>query len=333
MTNTIKSVRVKKLTEDLSGVSIEEINIAPPRDDEVQVDIMACALNFPDLLMCRGGYQFKPDLPFTPGMEAAGRIIECGAGVKEWRVGDEVSIGGRGGMMAEKINLPISAPAALTKKSPHMDWAEASAWAVAWRTAWVALAPRGHLRKGETLLVLGAAGGVGMAAVEVGKLIGAKVIATASSEEKRAIIKTRGADVVLAPDDGLASRVKQANGGEGVDVVYDPVGGDMFDRALRCLKWHGRLLVIGFASGRWPVLPVNYALIKGLSIIGVRAGEFGRRDPEQGRAVEAHLQQWAQEGKIKPYIGAKFPLARAIEALQFIEQRRAIGKVCLMIGE
>ncbi len=326
----MKAVRVKQLSDDLSGVSVEETPLAPPTPDQVQIDIKAAALNFPDLLMCRGGYQFKPALPFTPGMEAAGRIAQCGARVKQWRVGDEVIIGAQQGMMAEKINLPTSA---LTKKSPHMDWAEASAWAVAWRTAWVALAPRGQLRKGETLLVIGAAGGVGMAAVEVGKLIGAKVIATASSNKKRAIVKTRGADVVLAPDADLPEQVKQANDGQGVDVVYDPVGGDMFDLALRCLKWQGRLLVIGFASGRWPILRVNYALIKGLSIIGVRAGEFGRRDREQGQAVEAHLQKWAHEGKIKPYIGAKFPLDRTIEALQFIEQRRAIGKVCLMIGE
>ena len=326
----MKALRVKQLSEDLSGAAIEDITLPPPQENEVQVDIIAAALNFPDVLMCRGGYQLKPDLPFTPGMEAAGRITQCGARVEGWKIGDEVVIGGRGGFIAEKANV---AQTSLSRKPASMDWCEAAAWHVAASTAWVALGPRGHLQKSETLLVLGAAGGVGMAAVEVGKLIGARVIATASSEDKRAVLDARGADLVLPASDDLARRVKEATGGEGVDVVYDPVGGDMFDRALRCLKWQGRLLVIGFASGRWPVLPVNYALIKGLSIIGVRAGEFGRRDPERGAQAEAHIQKWAHEGKIKPHIGAKFPLDRAVEALRSLDERRAIGKTCIIMEQ
>ena len=324
----IKALRVHALSEDLSGLAVENIALAAPQANEVRVNIMATALNFPDLLMCSGGYQLKPELPFTPGMEASGIISACGEAVSDWQIGDEVVCGARFGLMASAANLP---EAAVSAKPRLMDWCQAAAWRVAWLTAYVALVARGNLKRGETLLVLGAAGGVGLAAVDIGRKIGARIFAVASSEDKRALTKHYGADLTFAADENLAANIKDATQGKGVDIAYDPVGGDMFDAARRSLGWQGRLLVIGFASGQRPSLPVNYALIKGLSIIGVRAGEYGRRDPEKGKQVETKLLQWANEGEIKPHIGARFPLDESVEALRMLGERRALGKICVIM--
>lgn len=318
---------VSALEEDLSGVGVKSHPLPPLAPEQVQVAIKAAALNFPDLLMCSGGYQLKPELPFALGMEAAGIVVEVGALVKDFRTGDEVICAGRSGLCAEKVNLE---PAQLSLKPKALDWASAASYRVAWMTALTAL-KIGKLQKGESLLVLGASGGVGLAAVDVGVKLGARVFAVASSEEKRALTKAAGAAQTFAPDGELPALVKEATGGKGVQVVYDPVGGELFNLSLRCLEWQGRMLVIGFASGVRPTLAVNYALIKGLSIIGVRAGEFGRRNPEAGAKIQQQLLEWAKAGAIKPHIGARFKLDEIKEALLLMKDRKALGKICILM--
>ena len=210
-----------------------------------------------------------------------------------------------------------------------MDFAEAAAYPAAYLTAYVALVCRSHLQPGETLLVHGSTGGVGLAAVEMGKLLGATVIATSASDEKLKIVKSRGADHVLNVTQGFREKVKELTGGRGADVIYDPVGGDVFDESVRCIAWNGRLLIIGFTSGRIPTVSVNMPLIKGFSVIGVRAGEYGRRDPEAGKANLAAIARLAEEGKIAPYICARFPLERAVDALRMLQERKVVGKVVI----
>ena len=208
-----------------------------------------------------------------------------------------------------------------------MDFIKAAAYPAAYLTAYVALVIRGHLKAGETLLVHGSTGGVGMAAVDIGKLIGATVIATSASDEKLKVVKARGADHVLNVTRGFREEVKALTDGRGADVIYDPVGGDVFDESVRCIAWNGRLLIIGFTSGRIPSVSVNMPLIKGFSVVGVRAGEYGRRDPEAGRTNIEAIDKLAAEGKIAPYVCATFPLERAVEAMNMLQNRQAVGKV------
>ncbi|GAB5501561.1 NADPH:quinone oxidoreductase family protein [Pyruvatibacter sp.] len=320
----MKAVRVNALSEDITDVVIEDIDLPTPGDGEVQIRIRACAVNFPDLLMVQGKYQFKPPMPFTPGMEAAGDVVAVGSGVETFSVGDKVVAGLRTGGMAEMANTQASGcrpmPAA-------MSYEEAAGYTTAYLTAYVSLVRRGHLEAGETLLVHGAAGGVGMAAVDLGKQMGATVIATASSQEKLDILKTRGADHVINVNDGFKDKVKELTGGQGADVIYDPVGGDVFDESVRCIAWGGRLLVIGFASGRIPDVSVNMPLIKGFSVVGVRAGEYGRRDPAKGAQNIAAIDEMATAGTIRPYVCATFSLNQAAEAMCQLRDRRVIGKV------
>ena len=214
-----------------------------------------------------------------------------------------------------------------------MGFVKAAAYPAAYLTAYVALAVRGHLKAGETLLVHGSSGGVGLAAVEVGKLLGATVIATSASDEKLKTVKARGADHVLNVSAGFKDRVKELTNGRGADVIYDPVGGDVFDESVRCIAWNGRLLVIGFTSGRIPTVPVNMPLIKGFSVVGVRAGEYGRRDPEAGRKNIETIDQWAADGKIDPHVCATFPLENAVDAMKLLQTRQAVGKVVITMNE
>lgn len=320
----MKAIRVNALSDDLTDIALEEVAIGPPGPGEVQIAIRACAVNFPDLLMVQGRYQFKPPLPFTPGMEASGEVVAVGPDVTGLRPGDAVVAGLRTGGMAEAANVAASA---CRPKPAAMSHEEAAGYTTAYLTAHVALARRGHLQPGETLLVHGAAGGVGLAAVDLGRLMGARVIATASSAEKLAVLRERGADHVIDVRGGFKDEVKALTGGRGADVIYDPVGGDVFDESIRCIAWEGRLLVIGFAGGRIPQLPVNMALIKGFSVIGVRAGEYGRRDPEKGAENIAAIDALAAAGRIRPHIHAVYPLERAAEAMCELRDRRVIGKV------
>jgi len=320
----MKAVQVHALSDDITAIAIEEVPLPPPGPGEVQIAIRACAINFPDLLMVQGKYQFKPPLPFTPGMEASGDVIAAGPGVMGFAAGGKVVAGLRTGGLAEFTNTP----AQTCRPIPEgMSYVEASAYTTAYLTAYVALVRRGQLQPGETLLVHGAAGGVGLAAVDLGKAFGATVIATASSQAKLDALTARGADHVIDVRRGFKDEVKALTGGHGADVIYDPVGGDVFDESVRCIAWNGRLLVIGFASGRIPQISANMPLIKGFSVIGVRAGEYGRRDPEKGAENLAAIDRLAATGRIRPHIHAVFPLDRAAEAMCQLRDRAVIGKV------
>jgi len=325
----MRTMRVHELSEDISVLQMDEVDLPPPGPDEVRLDLKACSINFPDILMVQGKYQFKPDLPFAPGMEGAGIVAEVGSDVTALKPGDRVVAGLRIGGFAEQVNIAASncrfIPGA-------MDFVKAAAYPAAYLTAYVALVIRGSLKAGETLLVHGSTGGVGMAAVDMGKLLGATVIATSASDEKLEVVKARGADHVINVTHGFREKVKELTGGKGADVIYDPVGGDVFDESVRCIAWNGRLLIIGFTSGRIPTVPVNMPLIKGFSVVGVRAGEYGRRDPEAGRANIKAIDEFAASGKIDPYVCATFPLERAVDAMRMLQDRKAVGKVVITMG-
>ncbi|MEQ8281452.1 MAG: NADPH:quinone oxidoreductase family protein [Parvibaculum sp.] len=319
-------MRVRELSDDIAVLRMDEVELPPPGKGEMRLRLKACSVNFPDILMVQGKYQFKPELPFAPGMEGAGLVAAVGEGVTKFKPGDRVVAGLRTGGFAEEAN---AAEAACRAIPGTMDFAEAAAYPAAYLTAYVALVCRGRLQKGETLLVHGASGGVGLAAVEMGKLLGATVIATSASDEKLKVVKSRGADHVLNVTKGFREHVKELTGGRGADVIYDPVGGDVFDESVRCIAWNGRLLIIGFTSGRIPSVSVNMPLIKGFSVVGVRAGEYGRRDPEAGRANIEAVDRLAAEGKIKPHICARFPLERAVDAMRMLQNREVVGKVVI----
>jgi NADPH2:quinone reductase len=323
------------LAEDVGTLRLETLDLKPPGPGEVRVAIRACSVNFPDILMIQGKYQRIPPLPFSPGIEVAGDVAEVGEGVTAHNVGDPVMLSPGFGGFAESI----VASADIVRSIPKgFDYAQAAAYPAAYLTAYVSLVRRANLQPGETLLVHGAAGGVGLAAVEVGKLLGATVIATASSGKKLAVVKEKGADHVICygmPDGsfrGFREEVKLHTRGQGADVIYDPVGGDVFDESIRCIAWGGRLLVVGFTSGRIPSIPANMPLIKGFSVVGVRAGEYGRRDPVKGRENIETLRQWAEEGRFTPHICATFPLEQSVDALRMLVDRKAIGKVVITMG-
>ena len=318
----MKALVCRALSDDLGTLSFEDVSLPEPGPDEVRVRIRAAAVNFPDLLMIQGKYQHKPELPFVVGGERAGDVIAVGANVTRFRIGDRVVGGGPTGAFAEECQVPASA----LRLIPHgAGYATAAAFTAAYLTAYVGLVRRANLQSRETLLVHGAAGGVGLAAVDLGRVLGAAVIATASTEEKRSFLKQYGAHHVL-PSSGFRERVKELSGGRGADVICDPVGGDVFDESTRCIAFDGRLLVVGFTSGRIPSISVNIPLIKGFSVVGVRAGEYGRRFPERGRENIAAIDRLLAEGKIRPHIGARVPLSNAVEAMHMLADRKIIGK-------
>ena len=315
-------------------MSFKEIPIEKVSKNFVKIDIKAASLNFPDLLMTQGKYQNKPELPFALGMEGSGVISQMGSDVKNYKIGDEVMFGGWGhGAIAKSI---VVSESMISLKPESYSFEEAAAFKTAYLTAYVGLIRRGQLQRGETLLVHGASGGVGMAAVQLGKLYGAKVIATGTSDEKLEIVKTWGADEVLNIFENekvsFKDRVKDLTNGKGADVIYDPVGGEVFDQSIRCINWGGRLLIIGFAGGTIPTLPVNYPLIKGFSVVGVRAGEFGRRDPVLGKENIEIINSLADEDKVRPHICKVFDFKDSKEALEYLENRELIGKVVIRIN-
>jgi len=313
----------REITQDRSGAALSEIPVPTPREGEALVKVIAASVNFPDLLMCQGKYQLKPPLPFVPGMEMAGEVVATrGAG---FSIGDRVVGGTRIGSFAEYVAVPI---AGLRHKPLALDMAQAAGYGAAYLTAYVALVRRGALQHGETLLVHGAAGGVGLAAVDMGLSLGATVIATASSEEKRAFLKRYGAHHVLESS-GFREAVKDLTGGRGADVIYDPVGGDVFDQSVRCIAFDGRLLVIGFTSGRIPDVSVNMPLIKGFSVVGVRAGEYGRQFPQRGIENAEAIWKMADAGDLRPHVYAKLPLDKVHEAFALLDSRKVTGKVVI----
>src|SRR6478752_1645237 len=294
---------------------------------QVRVAIHAAGINFPDVLMAAGEYQLKPELPFTPGVEAAGAVTEvnAAAGVA---VGDKVIVKMRHGAYADDA---VVAPSQLTPLPSTFDYAEGATFLAAHGTAYHALIDRGRVEPGEVLLVHGAGGGVGLAAVEMGKILGATVIATASSDEKLAIAQSRGADHLIRYDrEPFRDAVKRITDGRGADVVFDPVGGQVFEDSMRCIAWGARLLVIGFTGGIGSAR-TNLLMIKGASVLGVRAGEAVRKNPALGEVRMKALLQWAEQGKLRPNISHRLPLQDYAKAMRLLIDRKAIGRVALVM--
>jgi NADPH:quinone reductase len=322
----MRALVVEELLPDYAGVHIRETPVPQPGPGEVRIKVRAAAVNFPDLMQTRGEHQHKPQIPFVGGMELAGEIDALGEGVSGFAVGDAVCSGGRGGF-AEYAILPA---ATLRRKPERLSFAQAAGYPVAYLTAYVAFSRVGLVQPGEWVLVHGAAGGVGLAAVDYAKLLGAKVIAASASDEKLAIIeKEYDVDATVNVTRGFRERVKALTGGRGADVIYDPVGGDVFDESIRCIAFGGRILSIGFTSGRLPTLPVNIALIKGFSVHGVRAGEYGRQNPEKGRENNEAIWTLADEGKVRPRVDREYPLSEWREAFETLAQRKVVGKTII----
>ena len=316
----------------LSGpgaIEVRNLPISKLQPGEVRIAVKAAGLNFPDLLMTRGGYQFRPTLPFIPGMEIAGEVIEIAADVTDIAIGNRVMGGGKIGGFAQQIVLPAASvdhlPAALS-------YDDGACWRAAAITAWHALHDKAGLIAGESVLVLGASGGVGMAAVKLAKHIGALVIGTGSTAAKRSAILQAGADHALDPAaDDLANQVKALTGGNGVNVVCDPVGGALAITATRAIAWGGRYLIVGFASGTIPQFPANHAMIKGYSLIGLRAGESSRRDPELALRNKAEMARLASLGVMRPHISHRFSIDQTRDALNALEAREIIGRAIIKL--
>jgi NADPH2:quinone reductase len=310
---------------------IEEVEPLKPGKGQIVISVKACGVNFPDTLIIQGKYQSKPPFPFIPGSEVAGVVKELGEGVDNFKVGREViAFIGVGGFAEEVIAEPIQ----LIPMPRNMEFTTASAFVLTYGTSLHALKDRAQLKQGETLLVLGAAGGVGLAAIEIGKVMGARVIAAASSDEKLEVCKLHGANEVInyATED-LRDRIKQLTGGKGIDVAFDPVGGDYSEPVLRSMAWGGRFLVIGFAAGDIPRIPLNLPLLKGYSIVGVFWGSFMEHDPKRGRENIHELITWFTEGKLKPHVSATYPLEHVADALNDLLNRKVTGKAVLVTGE
>jgi len=310
------------------GLVIEDVEPLKPGRGQVVVGVKACGVNFPDTLIIQGKYQFKPPVPFSPGSEIAGIVKEVGEGADGVKVGDQVIAFTGWGGFAEEV---IADAARLIPMPDGMDFTTASAFVLAYGTSHYALKDRAQLKPGETLLVLGAAGGVGLAAVEIGKVMGARVIAAASTDEKLEVCKQHGADQVINySTEDLKESVKTLTAGNGVDVILDPVGGDYSEAALRGIAWGGRFLVVGFTAGDIPRIPLNLPLLKGCSIVGVFWGSFTERDRKRSQEHLSELLTWFAAGKLKPLISATYSLTRAAEALNDVMSRKVKGKVVLL---
>jgi NADPH:quinone reductase len=308
-------------------LTLEELPSPQAGPGEVVVSVKAASVNFPDVLIIQNKYQFKPPLPFSPGSELAGIIKEVGADVAGWRAGDRVIAFTTYGAFAQEVKTQA---ARLLLLPERMDFVTGAAFLLTYGTSDHALRDRAALKAGETLLVLGAAGGVGLAAIEIGRALGARVIACASSEEKLAVCREHGADATInyAADD-LRERVKALTDGRGVDVVYDAVGGTYTEPAFRSLAWRGRLLVVGFAAGEIPKLALNLALLKGAAVVGVFWGDFARREPKAFADSVQQLGRWYGEGRLRPHVSQTLPLERAADAIKLLASRRAKGKIVL----
>jgi NADPH2:quinone reductase len=319
------------LCENPTGVDAlqwKELPTPQPKAGEVLIEIKAASLNFPDLLIVQDKYQFKPPPPFVPGSEYAGNVVAVGEGVTHLKVGQSVAcLSGTGGF-ATHVAAEAARCVPLPPDFPHVD---AAAFIMTYATSHHALIDRGALKEGETVLVLGAAGGVGTAAIQIAKVKGARVIAAASTDEKCELCKSQGADVAINyARENLREAIKAATGGKGPDVVYDPVGGDFAEPAFRSIAWRGRYLVIGFASGPIPSLPLNLPLLKGASIVGVFWGDFARREPKANAAMMGELAQWYAQGKIKPVIDRTMPMAELKAAYARMGSREVKGKLVMV---
>jgi len=308
---------------------VEEVASPRAGAGEVVISMKAASVNFPDVLIIQNRYQFKPPLPFSPGSELAGVVKEVGAQVGNFKPGDKVIAFTTYGAFAEEVKTEASRLVALPR---GMDFPTGAAFLLTYGTSDHALRDRGALRAGETLLVLGAAGGVGLAAIEIGKALGARVIACASNEEKLAVCRSHGADATIdyAAED-LRKRIKVLTDGRGVDVVYDAVGGHYTEPAFRSIAWRGRLLVVGFAAGEIPRLPLNLPLLKGASVVGVFWGDFARREPQRFGESVRQLGRWYAQGKLRPHVSQTLPLEKAADALELMATRQVKGKLVLTV--
>jgi NADPH2:quinone reductase len=324
----MRAVRIHELVGP-AGLRVDSDLPAPqPGPGEIAIDVRACGVNFPEVLLSRGKYQFKPPPPFVPGGEASGVVAAVGAGVTSLAPGDRVAATMIHGAFAERIVVP---ELAAVKLPPTITFETGAATLLTYLTTMHALVDRAKLRAGETLLVLGAAGGVGVSAIQLGKLLGARVIAAASTAEKLAFCKAQGADegIDYSRQD-LKERVKSLTGGAGANVIYDAVGGTYAEPALRAIAWEGRHLVVGFAAGDIPKIPLNLALLKGCQIVGVFWGQFAMREPEKNRANGVQIFRWVAEGKLAPYVDAVLPFEEAARALERLERREVRGKLVLV---
>lgn len=313
-----------------STLVVEEVPSLKAGDGQVVIEVHACGVNFPDTLIIEGRYQFKPDLPFSPGGEVAGIVKEVGPGVTRLRPGDRVIAATTWGGYAQEA---VAQAERVIPMPEGLDFETAAGFLLTYGTSHHALKDRAELKAGETVLVLGAAGGVGLAAIDIAKLMGARVIAAASSDEKLKVCREHGADETINyTTEDLRERIKALTDGRGVDVVYDPVGGDLSEPALRGMAWRGRFLVVGFAAGAIPSLPLNLPLLKGCAIVGVFYGGFMRNEPARNEENQRELVAWIKEGKLRPHIYAVYPLERAAEAMHDLTSRKVTGKVVLATG-
>ena len=308
-------------------LELRDVNSPVPGQGEVVITVKAASVNFPDVLIIENKYQFKPPLPFSPGSELSGVIKTVGSGVTAFNVGDRVMAFTIYGAFVEEVKVATDT---VFPMPAGMEFATAAAMLMTYGTMDHALRDRGAVKPGETVLVLGASGGIGIASIEIAKALGARVIACASSDDKLAACREHGADETInyATED-LRDRIKSLTDGRGVDVIADPVGGPYTEPALRSIAWRGRLLVVGFAAGEIPKIAFNLPLLKGCSIVGVFWGGFLQREPEAFRASIAQVAKWHAAGKLKPHVSATFPLERAAEALNMMAARKVVGKVAI----
>ena len=320
----MKAIRCKEYGPP-SSLVLEELQEPVPKANQVVVQVKACGINYPDTLIIQGLYQIKPELPFTPGSDVAGIVTAVGEGVNHLAVGDAVFGFVPYGGMAESVVVPSLA---CFRKPDNMDFTVAASFMMAYGTSYHALKDRARLREGETLLVLGASGGVGLAAVELGKLMGARVIAAASTDEKLELCREYGADLLINYNESdLKATIKELTQNKGVDVIYDPVGGDYTEAAFRGIAWEGRFLVVGFAAGSIPKIPLNLPLLKGASLVGVFWGAFAMKYPKRNMQNALTLMQWFEEGKLNPHIHRICALEDSPKALEEMMSRKVKGKL------
>ncbi|MCA3181531.1 MAG: NADPH:quinone oxidoreductase family protein [Burkholderiaceae bacterium] len=307
---------------------VEDVPARDPGPGEVRVRVKAAGVNFPDVLIIQKKYQMQPALPFSPGSEAAGEVVAVGEGVTHVKPGDAVMAYAGIGCFAEEV----VAPADKVMKIPAgVSYEVAAAFTLTYGTSWHAIRDRAALQPGETMLVLGAAGGVGLSAIEIGKAIGARVIAAASTDEKLAVCREHGADATINYEkEDLREAIKRETQGKGPDVIYDPVGGKFAEPAFRSIGWRGRYLVIGFAAGQIPSIPLNLALLKGASIVGVFWGDFTRREPQANLAGMKEMMGWLNEGKLRPHISGRYRLDEVTRALNDMSARKVTGKILIV---
>ncbi len=323
----MRAIRIHELIGP-KGLRVDELPSPEPGEGEIAISVHAAGVNFPEVLLSYGKYQFKPEPPFIPGGEAAGVVCAVGKGVTSLKVGDRVAATMINGAFAQEIVVP---ELAAVKLPDAVDFQVGAATLLTYATTYHALVDRARLQAGETLLVLGAGGGVGVAAIQLGKLLGAKVIAAASTPEKLAFCRQMGADEgICYGTEDLKERVKALTNGDGANVIYDPVGGRYSEPALRSIAWEGRFLVVGFAAGDIPKIPLNLTLLKGCQIVGVFWGSFAMREPQRNRENAQKILQWVGEKKLQPHVDAALPFDQAGEALERLEKRQVLGKLVLV---